>query len=331
MSTSGKRSSKRPGGRRSNLRLKITPIPKPLFGINLRAELGSEWAKLRRSLLAAHGPNCQTCGVSLGTPSKVQAHEEWSYEETADPACATIGRIALQCEKCHGVEHFLRMLTLGSRKAVSDAAIMGLISHFYAVNHVGDDEFIEHLSATTVKWAQRSELRWRADLRPYADRQIEVDADPLIAAEGRSFEKPFNNVAGKMRPSEFLNSLTKLSSASGLWLDCPSESKGIPLVVCEPGQEPGRYGATSSFGNDAKAQLLSGFLAALAEISRRCGYWIRNSAQSDEVRLEFRVPGKRAAQYALTRRVTVRNGSLGITEVLSVSSQVRKRRSTERP
>jgi hypothetical protein len=120
------------GGRRRGSRqkflLSVNPIPRPLWGLNLRAALGRyRWRKLRRGIVAERGLVCETCGEKIDEIRRINAHEAWSYDAAKTPAVARIDRITLDCWHCHACEHFPRTMLLAEKGALRADAISDTI------------------------------------------------------------------------------------------------------------------------------------------------------------------------------------------------------------
>jgi hypothetical protein len=199
-------------------RLQITPIPQPLFGVNLRAVLRpSQWNSLRSSLIAERGKACETCRTKVHYTSDLHAHEEWEYDVTSDPACAHIRRIVLQCRKCHGCEHFFRLVVQARKAMVAGWQITDVIEHFCAVNGATREEFDQHAQAAMTNWRRLSSLRWRVNLRPYSDLVIDVEPPAEIGAVDDD-EMQWDDPADGRRRQEFMELLTAISTKYGYWI-----------------------------------------------------------------------------------------------------------------
>ena len=166
-----------PSPKQGDLKLQVTPIPKPLFGINLRYVLrDSGWKAMRRSILSERGNRCETCSKIVEESSDLHAHEEWVYETTEDSGTAKIRRIAIQCRACHDCEHFLMVRMLVRQGRVPKERIQELIQHFCAVNDVGPQVFKRHVLQAKNDWERLSSLSWEVDLSPYSTKVIQVSS-----------------------------------------------------------------------------------------------------------------------------------------------------------
>jgi hypothetical protein len=225
-----------------DLRLRVSPIPKPLFGINLRKIPKGGWGKIRQAAIQEHGNNCGTCGEKI--TNGLQGHEHWEYDTTSDPAIARIGAIVLQCRMCHDCEHFFRTLILVRNGAVSSDRVDELVQHFCRVNGVGPEEFNAHAVVAWNEWARLSALRWRVDFRPYSEQVVHADPVKGIEMLKPGSRLPWVDPTDHDRRSEFLHVLTQISTRYGYWIGSTSKSKSIPLHVMEPGQPAGYYRMT---------------------------------------------------------------------------------------
>jgi len=223
----------------STLRVRISPIPKPLYGINLRKTSNCGWGKIRQATIQKHGNRCATCGEQ--TTRGLQGHEQWEYDTTTDPAVARIRGVVMKCRMCHDCDHFFRILTLVRNGAVSSGKVDELIKHFCRVNGVGPEEFNAHAVAAWNEWARLSALRWRVDLHPYSEEAIHADPVPGIKTLRPGARLPWVDPTDDQRRSEFLYLLTEISTKYGYWTGSTSKSKPIPLHVTEPGKPSGEY------------------------------------------------------------------------------------------
>ena len=164
-----------------NLKHSISPVPAPLWGANLRKILKpNEWQKLRKSLLAERGCICQTCGLELPVSSKVQAHENWEYDISADPAIAHLKGILLSCWPCHAIEHFGVTTNLVSRGHLTHRAIDDTIAHFCKLNAATPEEFETHRKSVFEHWQSQNELNWIVDWGEFLDQiQMAFDVVPF--------------------------------------------------------------------------------------------------------------------------------------------------------
>jgi hypothetical protein len=155
----------------------VAPIPAPLWGANLRKVLKpSEWQNLRKRLLAERGSICQTCGLVLPVSSKVQAHEDWEYNVTADPAVAHLKGVLLSCWHCHAIEHFGVTTNLVRSGRLTHQAIDDTIAHFCKLNSSTPEEFEVHRKLVFERWESQNELNWIVDWGDFLD-QIQAAFD----------------------------------------------------------------------------------------------------------------------------------------------------------
>ncbi len=148
----------------------IKMVPRPLWDQNLRRAIpASRWTKVRRSLIAERGLNCQTCGKAEAESKRLQAHEDWEYETTCTPAIAHLRRLVLSCWHCHAVEHFGRTHNMVRTGQLSAQGLEDTINHFCRLNQVGRAEFEAHVAEAAAEWARLSELEWSVDWGEFAD------------------------------------------------------------------------------------------------------------------------------------------------------------------
>lgn len=147
----------------------IQLVPLPLWERNMRAVLPkSQWSKLRKAVLERHGLRCMTCGKGEES-RKLQAHEEWLYDESTEPATARLVTILLLCWHCHAVEHWGVTKNLVAQGHLTDRALTDTIEHFCRLNRVGVDDFIAHENQATELWQERSRREWRVDYGPFLE------------------------------------------------------------------------------------------------------------------------------------------------------------------
>lgn len=158
----------------TELRLRVTPILKPLYALNLRTILKHGWQKVRQAELQRAGSKCETCGA--GIASGLHAHEEWNYDTGTDPALAPITRIVIQCRMCHDVHHFFRTFVVIKNRTVLAHRLNELSEHFCRINGVGPEEFNDHAVAAWNEWVRLSSLNWRVDFHPHADQTLPAKA-----------------------------------------------------------------------------------------------------------------------------------------------------------
>jgi len=162
----GKRRRWTPG---QKLVLSVRPIPRPLWGLNLRAALGKyRWSKLRRGIVAERGLACQTCGKKNDEAQKINAHEVWSYDTTTTPAVARLDRITLDCWHCHACEHFPRTILLVREGVLRHDAISDTTEHWCRVNGATPLAFDKHLREAMAEWKRLSAFEWTANYGIYA-------------------------------------------------------------------------------------------------------------------------------------------------------------------
>lgn len=142
----------------------ISPVPAPLWGVNLRTALSrTQWRKLREEVIAERGLRCETCGQTQSEPRDIAAHEEWAYDLAADPAVATLTGIHLSCWLCHAVEHFGATASMVASGEVGGFAVEDAIAHFCQRNGVDRAEFDARHLVVFEEWSRRNHLEWVVD------------------------------------------------------------------------------------------------------------------------------------------------------------------------
>jgi hypothetical protein len=154
--------------------LSINPVPKSLWGRNLRAScaLGDGgWRKLRASLLRDCGATCEICGRR---PARWFGHEVWRYSVSKPRAVAKLVGVMMICGLCHACEHFPRTVKCGTPENVEAAA-----KHYCRVNRIDRERFLRDLELALARWHKLSQrLRWLIDFGPYTAMVAEVQSRP---------------------------------------------------------------------------------------------------------------------------------------------------------
>jgi hypothetical protein len=147
----------------------VNPIPRPLYGRNLRKILTqTQWKKLRAGVLEERGLRCETCGKEEAESKRLSAHEEWEYDVSQTPAVAKLTEIKLSCWHCHAVEHFGAIGSMALGGELSAQAVDDTIAHFCRLNRVGIPEFEAHALEAFQKHDELSQLEWRVDWGQFA-------------------------------------------------------------------------------------------------------------------------------------------------------------------
>lgn len=176
---------------------RIQMIPESLWGKNLRKP-ESRWRKLRAYLLANQGMNCAICGKQVTVSRQLQAHEEWEYDETTNPATARLTEISLVCKLCHYCEHWGRAKQIASNgypELIDDT-----ISHFCRLNQVTENEFRMHELAALEDWKRRNQLEWRVDFGNIQDWIADVIAASREGRKEPPQAAPLSPIAAALDP-----------------------------------------------------------------------------------------------------------------------------------
>ena len=135
----------------------ISPVPAPLWGVNLRSVLSrTQWRKLRESVIEERSLRCETCGQQQSEPRDIAAHEEWTYDTATAPAVAKLTGIHLSCWLCHAVEHFGATTNMVASGEVGRFAVEDAIAHFCRLNSIGRAEFEAHHNEAFAEWSRRN-------------------------------------------------------------------------------------------------------------------------------------------------------------------------------
>jgi superfamily II DNA/RNA helicase len=142
----------------------ISPVPAPLWGVNLRSALSrTQWRKLRDEVIAGRCLRCETCGKPQSEPRDIAAHEEWAYDTARDPAIAKLTGIRLSCWLCHAVEHFGATTNMAASGELGRFAVEDAVAHFCQRNGVGRPKFEARHRTAFDEWSRRNGLEWLVD------------------------------------------------------------------------------------------------------------------------------------------------------------------------
>ena len=145
------------------LKLKLEPMPKSLWGQNLRVVLGkNRWDSLRQSVAQK---SCAICG---GTGRRLEGHEVWEYRERPRVSIAKLVRVEIICDKCHFVIYWGNTTRLVAEGKISRPAYLALRRHFRTVNKCRQQDFDRHVFESFAILALRSLRNWRIDWGRYA-------------------------------------------------------------------------------------------------------------------------------------------------------------------
>jgi hypothetical protein len=143
-------------------------IPAPLWGINLRQELGkTRWNKIRKHIIAERGLKCESCSKVETESSRIYAHEEWEYKTKGKSGVASLRGLKLSCWHCHAIAHFGRTRNMVLSGELTERSIEDTIKHFCRLNGIGRDQFETHLAAAETEWMRLSQLTWKVDWQAF--------------------------------------------------------------------------------------------------------------------------------------------------------------------
>lgn len=128
------------------LRLQIELVPPQLWGFNLRTYLTQQrWIRLRNAVRFSANFTCEICGHKAREESGVgvHAHEDWHYQDDANPASATLDRIGCICMLCHQTHHIKQTRNMVASGEAPQQLLDDVIAHFCKVNEC-DLTMFEH-------------------------------------------------------------------------------------------------------------------------------------------------------------------------------------------
>ncbi len=134
-------------------KLNFELVPDSCWYSNLRSLLPpAAWDVIRRRAYAANGGKCAICGAK---PQRLEAHEQWSYDEEAK--VQKLVNVIAVCHACHSVIHIGRTQLTGGE----DAAI----KHFIKVNGCTYADYRKALGKANEDHARRNKIdEWALDL-----------------------------------------------------------------------------------------------------------------------------------------------------------------------
>jgi hypothetical protein len=145
------------------LKLRIDPVPSPLWKVNLRSPKGigdSRFRRLRQEILSERGPDCSICG----SPNKPELHEVWEYKEAKSTGTALLTGVEIVCKKCHCIHHWFR-----TEQWANDDGKADLKAHFMSVNGCSEAAFIQHRQVMFQEHLRRSQKLWSVDWGKFAE------------------------------------------------------------------------------------------------------------------------------------------------------------------
>jgi Domain of unknown function (DUF1917) len=144
------------------VRLPIEPVPRGLWGRNLRNAVPERWPEIRRGVLDAAENRCAVCGAA---DKVLECDEVWVYDDAEH--VQTLVALRALCALCHGVKHFLRSVTLAKQGRMPKNAVGVLVAHALAVNGCTREEFTAHNAHALGVWTERSRHEWRVSFGDY--------------------------------------------------------------------------------------------------------------------------------------------------------------------
>lgn len=150
-------------------RLTTEIIPTSLHGKNPRTHFGPKWwDQARRKVYVAAGYRCEICG-GKGDRWPVEAHERYSYDETAVPPVQHITGLIALCPACHAVKHLYRTHAV-SREQGDPSIYDNAVAHLARVNGWDEAQVQAHLDETQATYRHREALGpWTQDFSALED------------------------------------------------------------------------------------------------------------------------------------------------------------------
>lgn len=139
--------------------LSIELVPKTSWSINLRLIEAKVWGKVSASIRAAANGRCTCCGTDS---KQLEAHEIWSYEESAGQYIQRLVGIAALCRGCHEVKH----IGLAGVKGRLEQALW----HLARINGWDSATARAYYAQEMGAWRRRSKHDWIVDLAWYDER-----------------------------------------------------------------------------------------------------------------------------------------------------------------
>jgi hypothetical protein len=136
-------------------KLTIELVPKPLWGQNLRTDLGPDrWDHVRTQVYKNAGYRCEICG-GRGPAHPVECHEVWDYSV---PGIQRLERMVALCPACHSVKHWGR-----TEATCSDKELKYYVKHFCTVNQVNIVELKQYIRESFAWWNRANKVAWKTD------------------------------------------------------------------------------------------------------------------------------------------------------------------------
>lgn len=148
----------------------ILLVPSPLWGMNMRELMSQrQWTKFRKALVEHDGLTCRTCGKVETESRHLSAHEEWQYDEEAEPATALLADVSLVCRHCHRIEHWGLTNNFVAQGRLTQRDMDDLIAHFCRLNNATKADFSAHEEQAMRDWTRRNGRKWRIDYGPFLE------------------------------------------------------------------------------------------------------------------------------------------------------------------
>lgn len=168
----------------------LTPssLPRTVWGKNLRTVLlPDQWNKIRNWCYEESGFRCTICG-GLGAKGKLDADEEWSFDDEA--GIHTLTNVVAKCPLCHLAGHLGRAGMISGENHV--AMIVYVVEHVMKINSWTYEQFEEASKRNRNNWKIRSQREWVTDYS-WANKMFgfapKIDAEKAVAKAQERFRK----------------------------------------------------------------------------------------------------------------------------------------------
>jgi hypothetical protein len=143
-------------------------VPSSSWTNNVRSLVSpANWQRIR--VFVSERAN-RTCEICHSRPSRLDAHERWSYDETT--SIQKLERIICLCPLCHIATHYGRARIAGQQDR-ADAQLM-------RINGWDAPQLHAHVSDAFRIWTLRSAMPWTLDV------SIVASAVPMKSRDGRT-------------------------------------------------------------------------------------------------------------------------------------------------
>jgi len=136
-------------------KIDIQLVPKTAFYTNVRSNVSKEdWDDIRKAVYKKYNYKCMICG-GKGENHPVEAHELFEYNDKIH--VQKLVDIVALCPTCHSVYHIGLTTIRGSQNLA--------IQHLAKINNWELDKTVEYINQAFLTWKERSDHKWRLDLK----------------------------------------------------------------------------------------------------------------------------------------------------------------------